>query len=276
MPRRNRSLLPRRNRSLLPRRNGSLLLLLVCAVLPTAGCASGDGAGDGSSDQITGRITVLAASSLTEAFTQIGKNFEAAHNGTRVVFSFAASSELAAQVEQGAPADVFASASPQTMAQVRRSGDTAGAPATFVRNTLEIAVPPDNPGDVHGLADFANRSLTVALCAPEVPCGAAAHRVFQRAGITPAPDTYEADVKATLAKVTIGEVDAALVYRTDVQAAGSKVKGIEFPEAADAVNDYPIAVLSDAPNPVTAQAFVNFVRSAAGGKVLTEAGFQLP
>lgn len=258
------------------RRTG-LVLLLVCAVLPAAGCgSSGDAVGDGSNDQVTGRITVLAASSLTEAFTKIGKNFEAAHDGTSVIFSFAASSELAAQVEQGAPADVFASASRQTMAQVRRSGDTAATPATFVRNTLEIAVPPDNPGHVHGLADFAKTSLTIALCAPEVPCGAAARQVFDKAGVTPAPDTYEADVKATLAKVTIGEVDAALVYRTDVQAAGSKVKGIEFPEAADAVNDYPIAVLADAPNPVTAQAFVDFVRSAAGGKVLTEAGFQLP
>ena len=258
-------------------RTRTLVLLLCCAVLPAAGCAgSGDEAGDGSSDQVPGKVTVLAASSLTEAFEQIGKNFEAAHAGTSVVFSFAASSALAQQVVQGAPADVFASASPSTMAQVRRNGDTAVAPVTFVRNSLEIAVPADNPGHVHGLADFARKSLTIALCAPEVPCGAAARRVFDRAGVTPEPDTYEADVKATLAKVTIGEVDAALVYRTDVQAAGSKVRGIEFPEAANAVNDYPIAVLSGAPNPVTAKAFVDFVRSAAGSKVLTEAGFQLP
>jgi molybdate transport system substrate-binding protein len=261
----------RRTRAVVP------LALLFCAVLPVSGCVgSGDGGGDGSGDQVTGRITVLAASSLTEAFSQIGKNFEAAHPGTKIEFSFAGSSELAAQVEQGAPADVFASASRATMAQVRRDGDTTGAPVTFVRNTLEIAVPPDNPGHVRGLADFANPSLTIALCAQEVPCGAAARQVFDQAGITPQPDTYEADAKATLAKVTIGEVDAALVYRTDVQAAGSKVRGIEFPEAAHAVNDYPIAVLADAPNPVTAQAFVDFVRSAAGSKVLTEAGFQLP
>jgi molybdate transport system substrate-binding protein len=148
--------------------------------------------------------------------------------------------------------------------------------AVFVRNSLEIAVPAGNPAGVTGLTDFARKPLTIALCAPEVPCGAAATRVFEIAGITPAPDTLEADVKATLAKVTLGEVDAALVYKTDVQAAGRKVEGIDFPEAARAVNDYPIAVLDDSRNAATAQAFVDLVRSAAGGAVLSAAGFDLP
>ena len=219
---------------------------------------------------------VLAASSLTESFTALGKAFEAEHPGTTVSFSFAASSELATQVQQGAPADVFASASPATMAQVSDGGDTAVKPVTFARNTLEIAVPAGNPAKVTGLADFAKKDLTIALCAPEVPCGAAADKVFAAAKVTPAPDTLEADVKATLAKVTLGEVDAALVYKTDVIAAGDKVEGIDFPEAADAVNDYPIAVLKDARKPATAQAFVDLVLSAGGQKVLSEAGFQLP
>jgi molybdate transport system substrate-binding protein len=162
------------------------------------------------------------------------------------------------------------------MQQVSDDGDAAGTPNVFVRNTLEIAVPSGNPASVHGLQDFANRKLTIALCAPEVPCGAAAATVFKLAGITPHPDTLESDVKATLAEVTLGEVDAALVYRSDVKAAGNKVQGLAFPQAAKAVNDYPIVVLKNAPDPKAADAFVGLVESPQGQKVLSDAGFQLP
>ncbi len=260
-----------------PRRVARLAVAasLVASLGALAGCGGSDDSGSDAKGA-SGKIVVLAASSLTESFTALGKAFEAEHPGTTVSFSFAASSELATQVEQGAPADVFASASPATMAQVSDGGNTAGKPVTFARNTLEIAVPAGNPAKVTGLADFARKDLTIALCAPEVPCGAAADKVFAAAKVTPAPDTLEADVKATLAKVTLGEVDAALVYKTDVIAAGEKVEGIDFPEAADAVNDYPIAVLKDARTPATAQAFVDLVLSAGGQKVLSEAGFQLP
>jgi molybdate transport system substrate-binding protein len=256
-------------------------LALVVPLLVLAGCGGGGDEADPTSSStagsgISGKVVVLAASSLTETFTELGEAFEDLHPGTTVTFSFAASSELATQIEQGAPADVFASASPTTMALVSDAGDTADEPVTFVRNTLEIAVPAGNPAGVTGLADFAKKDLVIALCAPEVPCGAAADKVFAAAKLTPKPDTLEADVKATLSKVTVGEVDAALVYKTDVLAAGDKVEGIDFPEAADAVNDYPIAVLADAPNPKAAQAFLDVVQSAAGGKVLAEAGFQVP
>jgi molybdate transport system substrate-binding protein len=255
------------------RRSARVAVAATLAVGALVGCGGGsDDAASGSTGP-SGKIVVLAASSLTESFTALGKAFEAEHPGTTVSFSFAASSELATQVEQGAPADVFASASPATMAQV---SDAAVKPVTFARNTLEIAVPAGNPAKVTGLADFAKKDLTIALCAPEVPCGAAADKVFAAAKVTPEPDTLEADVKATLAKVTLGEVDAALVYKTDVIAAGDKVEGIDFPEAAGAVNDYPIAVLADARKPATAQAFVDLVMSAGGQKVLSEAGFQLP
>jgi molybdate transport system substrate-binding protein len=257
-------------------RRAAGVIVVAAALAGLAGCGgSSDTAGSGRKDP-PGKIVVLAASSLTDSFTALGKAFEAEHPGTTVSFSFAASSELATQVEQGAPADVFASASQATMAQVSDGGNTAGKPVTFARNTLEIAVPAGNPAKVTGLADFAKKDLTIALCAPEVPCGAAADLVFAAAKVTPAPDTLEADVKATLAKVTLGEVDAALVYRTDVIAAGDKVEGIDFPEAAGAVNDYPIAVLKDARTSATAQAFVDLVLSAGGQKVLSEAGFQLP
>jgi molybdate transport system substrate-binding protein len=249
--------------------------LVIGALAGCGGSSGDDNAGPGATGP-SGKIVVLAASSLTESFTALGKAFEADHPGTTVSFSFAASSELATQIQQGAPADVFASASPATMAQVSDAGDTASKPVTFVGNTLEIAVPAGNPGKVTGLADFAKKDLTIALCAPEVPCGAAADKVFAAAEVTPAPDTLEADVKATLAKVTLGEVDAALVYKTDVIAAGDKVEGIDFPEAAEAVNDYPIAVLAASRRPATAQGFVDLVLSAAGQKVLSEAGFQQP
>jgi molybdate transport system substrate-binding protein len=259
------------------------LAAIVVPLILLAGCGGDDAdtaastsSPSSSGSDISGKVVVLAASSLTESFTELGKVFEAKYPGTTVSFSFAASSELATQIEQGAPADVFASASPATMALVSDSGGTADQPVTFVSNTLEIAVPAGNPAKVTGLADFAKKDLTIALCAPEVPCGAAAEKVFAAAKVTPAPDTLESDVKATLSKVTLGEVDAALVYRTDVLAAGDKVEGIDFPEAAGAVNDYPIAVLADAPNPDGAQAFVDLVLSPEGAKVLGAAGFDLP
>jgi molybdate transport system substrate-binding protein len=265
------------------RRSPAALVL----VLVLAGCG-GDGGSDASaratdapssgaaSARSLGDVTVLAASSLTEAFTTLGEQLEADHPGTRVRFSFAASSELATQITQGAPADVFASASPATMEQVVDAGAVAGEPEVFVRNRLQIAVPADNPAGVKGIEDFGRQDLTIALCAPEVPCGDAAARAFEAAGVTAQPDTLEADVKAALSKVILGEVDAAMVYRTDVLAAGDKVDGLDFPESADAVNDYPIAVLGDAPNPAGAKAFVDLVRSGTGLAVLAEAGFEQP
>lgn len=247
-----------------------------------AGCAGGTAAQapsagpTGGAGRVTGTVTVLAAASLTETFTELAERFESEHPGTRVRLSFGASSELAAQVDQGAPADVFAAASPETMGLVVDAGAVRGSPEVFARNRLEIAVPPSNPGGVTGLADLAREELKIALCAPEVPCGAAAETVLRAAGVTPAPDTLEADVKATLTKVTLGEVDAALVYRTDVLAAGAAVRGIHFPEADRAVNDYPLAVLAGAPNLRAARAFAELVRSRAGRAVLAEAGFDAP
>jgi molybdate transport system substrate-binding protein len=225
---------------------------------------------------VRGQVTVFAAASLTEAFARIGKDFEAANPGTRVTFSFAGSSALATQINQGAPADVFASASPASMRTVADAGNVAGAPATFARNQLVIATAKGNPKNIHGLADLSDPATKVALCAAQVPCGAAAATALGAAGVTLTPVTLEQDVKAALAKVRLGEVDAALVYRTDARAAAADVDGVEFPESAKAVNDYPIAVLTDAPNADAARAFVAYVRSDQGTAVLTAAGFQTP
>jgi molybdate transport system substrate-binding protein len=244
------------------------------AALSLAGCGSAPPGA--SSAAVTGDITVFAAASLTETFTRIGADFEAANPGTRVRFNFGGSSALAQQINQGAPADVFASAAPAPMKQVGDAGGMSGGPTTFVRNRLQIAVPAGNPGKVTGLADFAKADLTIALCAEQVPCGAAARTALRAAGVTAAPDTLEQDVKAVLTKVSLGEVDAALVYRTDVRAAGDKVEGIQFPEADRAVNDYPIATLATAPNPAGARAFVDHVLSDRGRAVLGAAGFDGP
>ncbi|WP_433657450.1 molybdate ABC transporter substrate-binding protein [Nocardia sp. CA-128927] len=246
------------------------------AALTLVGCGSDDKAAPAGTDKVGGTVTVFAAASLTETFTELGKQFEAAHPGVKVVYSFGASSALAEQINQGAPADVFASAAPKNMQQVQDKGEVTGAPFTFVRNRLEIAVPKGNPGHITGLADFGKTEPKIALCAEQVPCGAAAKTVFEVAGVNPQPDTREADVKAVLTKVKLGEVDAALVYRTDVQSAGAQVEGIDFPEAAKAINDYPVAPLAHAPNSAAAAAFVDFVKSEQARAVFAKAGFDAP
>jgi molybdate transport system substrate-binding protein len=245
------------------------VLVAITLVLGVAGC--GD-TGRGGSEERT--LTVFAAASLTETFTALGRTFEAAHPGVKVRFSFGGSSTLAQQVVQGAPADVFAAASPATMRPVTDGWLTASAPRTFARNRLVIAVPPDAPGKVRTLRDLAGRGLKVVLCAPQVPCGAAARQALDIGGVKVTPVSQEQDVRAVLTKMRLGEADAGLVYRTDVRAAGGQVEGIEFPEAAKAINDYPIAALAKAPQPGLAGAFVDLVLSAQGREVLAKAGFE--
>lgn len=256
----------------------ALLLATACGGSGSTGNASaGSGSGPGGGQQrLSGEVVVFAASSLTEAFGKLGRDFEAAHPGVHMTFSFAGSSELAPQITSGAPADVFASASPTSMDDVVKAGATAGKPVQFARNRLEIAVPPDNPGNVKGLDDFARPELKIAVCAPEVPCGEAAQEIFDIGHVKAEPDTLEQEVKGVLTKVELGEVDAGLVYQSDVQVAGDKVQGINFPEAAKAINDYPIATLADAPNPDAARAWVRFVLSPHGQQTLENFGFQLP
>ena len=250
-------------------------LAVFALVIALTGCATATPEPAATDDALSGTINVFAAASLTESFAEIADAFTETHPDVDVVFNFGGSSALAEQIVQAAPADVFAAASPATMATVTDAA-LAADPVPFVTNTLEIAVPVGNPGEVTGLADFTNPDLSIALCAVEVPCGAAAAKVFDATGLTPAVDTYEQDVKAVLSKVELGEVAAGLVYTTDVIAAGDTVEGIEFPEAADAVGSYPIAVLNDAPNPEAADAFVAWVLSDAGQAVLSDAGFGAP
>jgi molybdate transport system substrate-binding protein len=238
-------------------------------ILLLAGCSAVAGeAGD--AGEPGGTVTVFAAASLTGAFDEIAAAFEREHPGVDVVLSFGGSATLATQVVDGAPADVLAAASPEAMTTLLEAGFVVD-PADFATNSLEIAVPSGNPGSIAGIADLADPGRTIALCAVEVPCGAAAQRVFDSLGLTPAPDTLEQDVKAVLTKVELGEVDAGLVYRTDVLAAHGTVEGIAFAQAADAVNRYPIAALTPG-----GEAFVAWVLSDAGLALLREAGFGAP
>ena len=251
----------------------AVLTLVACGGEPAAQERSGghrNGAG------LTGTLTIFAASSLTDVFTDLGNRLTADHPDLDVRFNFAASSALATQLTQGAPADVFASANEQQMAVVADAGLADGDPAVVAANVLQIAVPAGNPGDVRGLADFAREELALAVCAPDVPCGSAAEKVFAAAGVRAVPDTQEEDVRAALTKVELGEVDAALVYASDVASAGDAVEGIGFPEAEQAVNDYPICVLAAAPNQPAGEAFVALVRSAEGRRALEDAGFRTP
>src|SRR3954470_15462045 len=262
----------------------TLLVLPVVAALALTACGgsssddgvAGSSAASSSGSGLSGTLTVFAAASLTDVFTDLGDQLEEANPGLDVQFNFAGSDALAAQITQGAPADVFASANEKQMKVVTAAGLQGADPTVFAENVLEIAVPQGNPGHVTGLEDFENADLTLAVCAPSVPCGAAAQAVFQAAGIDARPDTEETDVKAALNKVQLGEVDAALVYATDVQAAGDQVEGIEFPQADEAVNDYPICALKAAPNPGAAKAFVDLVRSGEGQQALADAGFRSP
>jgi len=255
----------------------ALLALSACSSSDSdSGKTSDSSASASASDKLSGEVTVFAAASLKESFTTLGKEFEKEHPGTKVAFSFGGSDALAASITGGAPADVFASASPKTMKIVTDAGGAAGTPATFVRNQLEIATLPGNPDKIASLKDLTKSDLKVVLCDKTVPCGAAAEKAIGAGKLKLTPVSYEEDVKSALNKVVLKEADAAVVYKTDVKAAGDKVEGVEFPESADAINDYPITVLKESQNSNAAKAFIALVQSAEGQKVLSEAGFLQP
>ena len=238
-------------------------------VVMAAGCT-------GSVEPRRSTLTVFAAASLTDAFERLGARFEATHPGVDVEFSFAGSTDLAAQIQQGAPADVFASADTATMDGLVAEGLLSAEPRVFATNTLRIAVPPDNPAGVRRLADLASPEVDLVVCAPQVPCGAAAVGVAEAAGLSLHPVSEEQSVTDVLNKVAVGEADAGLVYRTDVIGARGRVLGIDFPESRAVVNAYPIAPVADGAQPGPARRFVDLVLGAEGREVLGAAGFGLP
>jgi molybdate transport system substrate-binding protein len=221
-------------------------------------------------------LTVLAAASLTESFNAIGKQFETDHPGVSVKFNYAGSSDLAQQIVNGAPADVFAAASDATMKTVTDANLTVAKPVSFAKNVLQIATPPGNPKKIATFADLAKPDVKVVVCAPQVPCGAAEQKIEKATVTTLKPVSQEADVKSVLSKVETGDADAGLVYVTDVNSAGDKVQGVDFPEASQASTNYPIAVLKNAPSADLANQFLTMVTGEQGQKALEQAGFAKP
>ena len=255
------------------------VVLVAAAVLLAAGAGcttAGPSAAGGPAPAGTRTVTVFAAASLKGAFTTLGERFETAHAGTEVAFSFGGSADLVTQLQQGAPGDVFASADTTNMDKATADDLVEGDPVTFASNTLEIAVPPDNPAEITSFADLTADGVKVVVCAPQVPCGSATQKVVTATGVTLTPVSEENSVTDVLNKVASGEADAGLVYRTDVLSAGDKVVGVPFPESSEAVNVYPIAVLIGAEDAHLSREFVDLVTGPAGRQVLADAGFGKP
>lgn len=256
----------------MPVRGRVVAALLITVAVGLVGACGPTTPVDPNASAPNGTITVFAASSLSAAFTAIGADFQRIHPGTVVKFSFAGSSTLAAQIQQGAIGDVFASADQSNMQKLVEAGLTAEAPTVFAHNDLEIVVGKGNPKHITSLADLARSGLLVVLCAPAVPCGHYAGQALQKAGVTVTPASQEVDVKAVLSKVALGEADAGIVYVTDVKAAGSGVEGVVIPPALNVVADYPIAVLKDSQNSALARAFIGYVLGA-GRQTVARYGF---
>lgn len=245
----------------------------VAAVLPAlavgGGCSTNGGASSGDT-----QLTVFAASSLTETFTTLEAAFQKDHPSVDVVLSFGSSSTLTEQIAAGAPADLVATADAASMRVVADAQLLVDDPRPFASNTLTIATPPDNPGGVESLSDLARVDFVV--CDPSAPCGAAAQQVLSELPRAPQPRSLEVDVKAVLAKVTLGEVDAGLVYVTDALAAGEDVDAIDIPANLNVVNAYYIAAVKGSPAPETAADWISLVTSQAGQDVMATAGFGPP
>ncbi len=256
------------------------LVLAALAVLAAPASATGPAGAPAAATSTTAdggaEVTVLAAASLSGVLPLVVAQLQAEQPGLRVTTSFGASSTLAQQVVAGAPADVLVTASEATMQTVVDAGDVAGEPVVVARNSLEIAVPPGNPAGVRRLEDLADPEVKLALCAPQVPCGAAAAQLLERGGVSATPVTLGRDATATLTQVRLGEVDAALVYRTDVIGAQEDVIGVEVPQAGEVVTDDPAAVVAGTDEPAAARSVVDHLAGPAGRELLREAGFTLP
>lgn len=242
------------------------IVLAAAIVLALGGCES----------QADSQVLVSAAASLTDAFASIETAYELANPAVDLVLNLAGSSLLREQILEGAPVAIFASASLSNMDQVVAAGETVGEPRVFALNRLQIAVPAGNPAGVVGLEDLAREDLLIGLCAATVPCGDFARETLAAAGVVPAVDTNEADVRSLLAKIGAGDLDAGVTYVSDVVSSQGTVEGIDIPAEVNVVAEYPIAVLAKAPNREAAGAFVDFVLSDDGRAIMTEYGFSSP
>jgi molybdate transport system substrate-binding protein len=237
--------------------------------------ASCGGASDGGVKG-SGGIVVFAASSLTEAFTDVATAFNVVNPDVKVTFNFAGSGDLVTQISQGAPADVFVSADDTNMKKLADAGEVAGDPVAIAKNTFEIIVENGNPQGIAAVADLANSELVVVLCAETVPCGNGAAKILTNSNVTVTPKSLEDKVKGVVAKVTAGEADAGIVFVTDVKAAGDRAAGVEIPVAVNVVTNYPMVITKQAANTALAQRFIDFVRGSQGQAILAKYGFLAP
>ena len=221
-------------------------------------------------------LTVFAAASLTDSFAKAGNEFAKSNIRVRFTFNFGSSSTLATQITNGAPADVFASADEANMQKIVDADLAEGTPIVFSTNRLEIAVASGNPKKIASLTDLARPGVVLVLAAPTVPAGKYALEALMKAGVTAKPASQEVDVRAVLNKVTLGEADAGIVYVTDVKSAGAKVTGVDIPEQHQVIARYPIAVVKETKNPRLAKAYVDYLLSDDGQKLLAEFGFSKP
>jgi molybdate transport system substrate-binding protein len=256
-------------------------VVLAAAACGGNGANSDAGPGDGPDtsgppDQLGGTVRVFAAASLTDAYGDIAAAFEAEHPGVIVELNLAGSSSLVTQILEGSPADVVATADQRTMGQLVEEQLLGAEPEVVAENALELVVPAGNPGDVGGLDDLADDDLLVGICAPQVPCGALAEDALSAAGVVAAPDTEEPNVRALLTKLTSGDLDVGLVYRSDVVAAGDAVERIAAPELDGITTAYPVAALADAGDRATADALVDFITGPEGRRILADHGFIVP
>ena len=241
---------------------------MIGLALFATGCASGASSGEGEI-----QLTVAAASSLTEVMPALAEAFATEHPNVDIEFSFGSSSDLAVQVIEGAPFDVFASADDTNMQKIVDVGENDGAPLQFATNTFAILVSTGNPLGITSVKDLANPDLTVITCAITAPCGKGAAEIFQNAGVTVTPKSFEEKVKGVVTKVLAGEADAGVVYITDVRAVGDAAQGIRIPAEINVVNKYPIVATRTSKHKELAQLFVNFVASTTGQRILSEFGF---
>jgi len=257
-------------------RTALVAVMALVAASALAACASDDKSGSGNGSGESGTLNVLAAASLTEVFTDLAKDFEKDHPGVKVKLAFDSSATLAEQVNQGAPADVLATADTDTMQTVVDQDGTDGDPKVFATNDLVMAVPPGNKAGITSIGDLDKPGVKYVVCVDTAPCGKLAVKVLAASGVKTKPASEEVDVKATLSKVELDEADAGLVYASDILSAGKKVGKVDLPTNNENLNTYPIAALSSARKPTLAKDWVDLVTSAKGQQALADAGFGKP
>jgi molybdate transport system substrate-binding protein len=248
-------------------RNRVLMICVVTALLAACGGSAMP------ASTLSGTVSVFAAASLTDSFNALGTAFQIAHPEARVQFNFAGSPTLVTQIEQGAAADVFASADTTNMDKLRADGFTAGTPQVLAHNKLAIVVAAGNPKGIFGLADLAKPGVTYITAAPTVPAGKYALQILANAGVRVTPKSLETDVKSVVGKIQLGEADAGIVYTTDVKAAGTKVQGVSIPDSANVIATYPIVAVTGTNNAKLGNAFIAYVVSADGQAKLQSFGF---